>query len=118
MSKKVSQFPFYINYADVDDYCFWLLDTYGENAKCIAFIDDNFEDKCVNPEKYKINADELLLEIRQCLMDSGFEKEGTARDKAFAEKRADRGGKNPYIPMRKRWEMDDAALKREHEKEW
>ena len=108
MSKKVSQFQFYITYADVDDYCFWLLDTYGENAKCIAFIDDNFEDQCVNPEKYRKNADELLLEIRQCLADSGFEEEVAACDQAFAAERTDRGIVNPYIPMHKRWEMDDA----------
>ncbi len=118
MSKKVSQFPFYINYADVDDYCFWIIDVYGytEGSRFVKLIDKQFIDKMTNPEKYRINADELLLEIRQCLMDSGFEKEVTACDKAFAEKRADRGSKNLYIPMHKRWEMDDAALKREHEK--
>ncbi len=115
---KLEHFPFYINYMDVDLYCFWLIDTFGDDSAFIQLLDDNnFSDKCDNPEKYKINADELLLEIRQCLVDSGFEKEVTACDKAFAEKRAGRGSKNPYIPMHKRWEMDDAAWKQEYEKE-
>ena len=119
MSEKLKHFPFYITYADVDDYCFWVIDVYGydEGSGFVRLIDKKFIDKMTNPGKYKLNADELLLEIRQCLVDSGFEKEVTACDKAFAEKRAGRGSKNPYIPMHKRWEMDDAAWKQEYEKE-
>lgn len=107
MSKKLKQFSFYINYADIDLYCFWLIDTFGEDAKFIQLIDDNnFMEQCDNPKKYKKNADELLLEIRQCLVDNGFEKEIAACDEAFAKERANRGRENPYIAMHKRLEMD------------
>lgn len=102
---KLEHFPFYVNYADVDDYCFWLLDTYGDTAKCIALIDDHFTYRIDNPD---VNADVLLLEIRQCLVDNGFKEEVAACDQAFAAERAERGIVNPYIPMHKRWEMDDA----------
>lgn len=112
MSKKIEHFPFYINYMDIDLYCFWLIDTYGEDAPFIKVIDENnFMDQCDNPQKYKKNADVLLLEIRQCLVDSGFEKEVAACDKAFVEERKNRGKENPYIPMHKRWEMDGKKKK-------
>lgn len=108
MSKKIEGFPFYINYLDVDEYCFWLLDAYGEDSEIVKIIDANdFMDKSDNPQKYRINADELLLEIRQFLIDNGFEKEIAVCDKAFAEERKNRGKKNPYIPMHKRWETDE-----------
>ena len=87
MSKKVEQFAFYISYMDINTYCFWLIDTYGEDAAFVDVIDKNdFMDKCDNPQKYKINADKLLLEIRQCLVDNGFEEEVNACDKAFVKK--------------------------------
>ena len=57
------------------------------------------------------NADDILLFIRQCLVDHGFEKEVETCDKAFVEKRKGREKKNPYIPMHRRWEMDDAAYR-------
>ena len=113
MSKNVAQFPFYINYMDVDLYCFWLMDYCGEDSALAQLIDGkNFMDQCDNPQKYKKNADELLLEIRQCLVDSGFEKEVEACDKTFMEERRERGVKSPYIPMHKRWEQDDEAAKK------
>ncbi len=109
MSKKLEHFPFYVNYADVDLYCFWLIDNYGEDAGFIKIIDDNeFIEQNNNPQKYKKNADTILLELRQCLVDNGFEKEVEACDKAFAdESRLKRGMKNPYVPMHKRWEKDN-----------
>lgn len=108
MSKKISQFPFYINYMDVDSYCFWFLDTYGEDSEIVKVIDTKFIRELSNPTK---NADVLLLEIRQCLVDNGFEAEVAACDEAFAQERKNRGAKNPYIPMHKRWEMDEKESK-------
>lgn len=108
MSKKIEQFPFYITYMDVDTYCFWLVDTYGEDADFIDVIDENnFMGQCDNPKKYRKNADELLLEIRQCLVDNGFEQEVTACDNAFIEKNGKkRGKKNPYISLSERWKNE------------
>lgn len=107
MSKKVERFPFYVTYMDVNTYCFWLVDTYGENAAFIDVIDKNgFMAQCDDPQKYRKNADALLLEIRQCLVDNGFGTEVNACDKAFAEKMKSRGKKNPYVPLEERWEKD------------
>ena len=108
MIKKVEQFPFYITYMDIDEYCFWLMNTYGENAAFVDVIDRNgFMDQCDNPQIYKKNADVLLLEMRQCLIDNGFEAEVNACDKAFSdESRIKRGKVNPYIPLNKRWKND------------
>ncbi len=103
MAENVTQFPFYINFGDVDDYCFWLLEQYGENAECVNLIDERYEQELTNPTK---NADDLLLEIRQCLVDNGFAREIEACDKSFSEERKKREKKNPYIPMHKRWELD------------
>lgn len=103
MSTKVKQFPFFINYMDIDSYCFLLVDTYGEDSDFVDVIDaSGLLEQCDNPQKYKKNADELLLEIRQCLVDHGFHAEVEACDKAFASEREKRGKKNPYIPMNKR----------------
>lgn len=110
MSKKASQFPFYINPFDVDDDCFWIIDVYGfaEGNRFVKLIDKQFIDRINHPEKYKLNADELLLEIRQCLVDNGFEEEVAACDKASAMGKSDRGTVNLCIPTHKRWEMDNA----------
>ena len=105
MSKKVEQFPFYINYLDVDDYCFWLMDAYGEDAEFINLIDQHY-DGDVKWDKQAYDANVLLLLLRQCLVDNGFEAEVSACDRVFAEERKNRGKKNPYIPMHKRWKMD------------
>lgn len=102
---KLKHFPFYINYMDVELYVFWLMDTYGEDAEFVSLLDDNnFDSRMTNPD---VNADVLLLEIRQFLTDNGFEKEVEACDKAFLDERKNRGKTNPYVPMHKRWEMDD-----------
>ena len=106
MSKKLEHFPFYINYMDIDLYCFWLMDTYGENADFVKLIDRHY-DGDTKWDNQDYNADDVLLLIRQCLVDNGFEEEVAACDKAFATERADREMVNPYIPMHKRWEMDD-----------
>lgn len=107
MGKNLKHFPFYITYADVDLYCFWLIDTFGEEAKFIQLIDDNnFMEQCDNPKRYKKNADVLLLEIRQCLVNNGFEKEVAAGDEAFCKRNESRGKTNPYVPMHKRLEQD------------
>lgn len=105
MTKKVEQFPFYINYADVDLYCFWLIDEFGEDAGFIELIDQHYDGDTKWDNK-NYNADDLLLLLRQCLVDNGYGKEVDAGDKAFTGERKDRGKKNPYIPMHKRWEMD------------
>lgn len=113
MSKKVEQFPFYINYADVDLYCFRMMDAYGyneEDSKFIKLVDSHWDGNSKWDNK-NCNADELLLLLRQCLVDSGFEKEVEEMDKTFAGERKGRGAKNPYIPMHKRWEIDDCARK-------
>ena len=110
MSKEVKQFPFYINYMDVDSYLFWLMDEYGEDAAWIDLIDQHHDDDS-KWDNQDYNADDLLLIIRQFLVDNGFEEEVDECDRAFAEERKGRGKKNPYIPMHKRWEMDDADFK-------
>ncbi len=101
---KIKNFPFYINYYDVDQYCFLLIDLFGENAECVKLIDDNYTHRIDNP---KCNADVLLLEIRQFLADNGFKTEVEACDKQFSnEERMKRGMKNPYIAMHERWKKD------------
>lgn len=108
MSKNVEQFPFYITYMDINTYCFWLVDTYGEDATFIDLIDENkFMEQCDNPQKYRKNADVLLLEIRQCLVDNGYAAEVNACDKVFAETTGKgRGKKSPYIPLAERWKNE------------
>lgn len=108
MSKMIKQFPFYITYVDVAEYCFWMVDTYGEDSQLVKLIDSGkFMEQCDNPQKYKKNADEILMGIRQCLFDNGFEPEIRACDKAFAtERRMKRGNDNPYIPVGERWEKE------------
>lgn len=106
MNKKVEQFPFYINYMDVDLYCFWLIDMYGKDSKWISLIDQHYDGDTKWDQK-EYNADDLLLLIRQFLVDNGYEQEVDACDNAFAEKRKERGKENPYIPMYKRWEKED-----------
>ena len=108
MSKSVKPFDFYVNYMDVDLYCFWLIDTYGEDAGFIKIIDDSgLIEQSDNPQIFKKNADLILLEIRQLLVDNGFEEEIAACDKAFSEERKGRGSKNPYIPPSKRDEKGE-----------
>lgn len=103
MNKKIYPFPFFVTYADIDTYCFWLVDAYGEHSRIVDVIDkNNFTDKCDNPQKYKKNADEILLELRQTLLDAGFEKEVNACDLAFTEKFQSRAKSMRYIPMSKR----------------
>lgn len=116
MSKKVEQFPFYILYADITDYYFWLIDEYGEEA---AFIDviDSFVDQVDNPHKYKKNADELLLELRQCLVDHGFEAEVSAGDKAFSERYKHRGKTWTRVSLEERWSKEKLVLKLEDPQE-
>lgn len=108
MSKMTKQFPFYITYADVTEYCFWMVDTYGEDSQLVKLIDSGkFMEQCDNPQKYMKNADEILMGIRQCLFGNGFEPEIRACDKAFAtERRMKRGNDNPYIPVGERWEKE------------
>ncbi len=105
MSKNVRHFPFYITYRDISEYCFWLVDNYGDQAAFVDVIDKHkFMEQCDNPQIYKKNADALLLELRQCLIDNGFEREVNACDKAFAnERREKRGASNPYVPLTERW---------------
>lgn len=116
MSKKVEQFPFFIVYADIDTYCFWLIDEYGEGS---AFIDvmDIFTDQIDNPHKYKKNADELLLEIRQSLVDHGFEAEVSAGDKAFSERYKHRGKTWTHLSLEERWSKEKLVLKLEDPQE-
>ncbi len=86
---KCKKFPFYTLYADVDDYCFWLLDKYGEKSKIVALIDNNFTDAIDHP---KMDADDLLLKIRQFLVDNGFKQEVENCDREFVtEERLSRG---------------------------
>lgn len=103
--KKPEQFPFYINYMDIDLYLFWLMDNYGTDAAFVPLLDAEFGSRIHKPDK---NADELLLEIRQFLCDKGFENEVLSCDKAFSEneERKERGKVNPYIPMSKRTESE------------
>ena len=104
---KVKPFPFFINYMDIDQYLFWMVDKYGENAEWISKFDQtDFQQRIDNPVKYKINADELLLSIRQFLVDSGYEKEVKACDKEFSDKRKNRGKENPYVPISERWKNE------------
>lgn len=116
MSKKVEHFPFYILYADIDTYCFWLIDEYGEGS---AFIDvmDIFTDRIDNPHKYKQNAAELLLEIRQSLVDHGFEAEVSAGDKAFSERYKHRGKTWTHLSLDERWSKEKLVLKLEDPQE-
>ena len=108
MTKTVKQFPFYVTYWDISEYCFWLVDTYGEQAPFVEIIDNHkFMEQCGNPQKYKKDADVLLREIRQCLVDNGFDAEIAACDKAFANnERKKRGIKPTYIPLTERWKHD------------
>ncbi len=103
---KIKNFPFYITYWDVGCYMFKLAETYGEKSNIVKIIDDNFFDQYTNPVKYKINADELMFNMRKCIADSGFEKEIKETDKWFIEKNKGRNKINHYIPMSKRWEKD------------
>ena len=103
MSKKVEEFPFYITYADVSAYCSLLADKYAKNVALVDVIDSNkFVEQCDNPQKYKKNADGLLLAIRQCLVDNGFETEVSTCDKVFADGNRNRSKVNPYVPLNER----------------
>lgn len=107
MSKKVEKFPFYITYMDIDTYCHLLADNYAGNVALVDVIDSNkFMEQCDNPQKYKKNADELLLEIRQCLVDNGFETEVSTCDKVFTDENRKRGKVNPYVPLNDRWKNE------------
>ncbi len=102
MSKRIEQFPFYIHYGDIDTYCFWLADTYKlrEDSALIKAIDDSgLLEQSDNPQIYRKNADTILMELRQYLINHGFEKEVIACDKAFAEERNDRGMENRYSAL-------------------
>ncbi|MED9822906.1 MAG: hypothetical protein U0J65_12875 [Christensenellales bacterium] len=118
MSKKVEQFPFFIVYADITGYCSLLIDKYGEEAAFIDVIDRNdFMDQCNNPHKYKKNAAELLLELRQCLVDHGFEAEVSAGDKAFSERYKHRGKTWTHLSLEERWSKEKLVLKLEDPQE-
>lgn len=107
MSKKVEEFPFYITYEDVSAYCSLLADKYAKNVALVDVIDSNkFVEQCDNPQKYKKNADELLLAIRQCLVDNGFETEVSTCDKVFADGNRNRSKVNPYVPLNERWKNE------------
>ena len=110
---EVKPFPFYIMYFDVRRYISSLKKAYGEDSACVqAFNKTDFMDRLGCPVKYAVDADELLLDIRKFLVESGFEKEVEAQDKVFAEERSDRGKEHAYIPMHERWKMDEEMWKK------
>lgn len=101
---EIEHFPFYVTYADIDLYLDEMLDITNENKDIIHRIDSNADVFLDN--KLKLNADELLLKLRQFLVDNGYSSEVEKVDEVFITENRKRKKKNFYIPMHERWKKD------------
>lgn len=92
-------FPVYgIEYAE---YCFLIVDTYGENASITKLLDSNLERL---EEPFTAYCDKLNA-VREFLVQNGFASEIELQDKIFLQKVEHRPRK-AATPMLERWKMD------------
>lgn len=65
---------------EVDEYCYLLLDKYGEESDVVKVLDSNYEDLMKSSHVFT----EKLNAIRHLLFDRGFKTELEYADKIFA----------------------------------
>ena len=97
---ELKHFDFYVCYWDVDEYCFWICDTYGEKSDVIIELDKDFY-RLTSQHK---DAKDILMDIRELLVAKGFADVVEKADIAFRADKNDRGLINPYTPPSKRKE--------------
>lgn len=96
---KPFEFPVY-GY-ECDEYCYSIVDKYGENSSIVQLLDKNYE-RLVRKSKEYV---EQLNAIRKFLWDSGFNKEIEEQDKIFLDKVKKRPRKQA-TPLFERWKTD------------
>lgn len=97
----MKQFEFPIYGYECDDYCYSIVDKYGENSEIARLLDKNYDQLTSKSIKYV----DQLNAVREFLCDNGFRKEVEEQDKIFLEKAKKLQRKQP-TPLTERWRKD------------
>lgn len=97
----MKHFEFQIYGTELDDYCFSLVEKYGEESKIVQLLDKNY-DRLIKESSVFVDQ---LNAIREFLYDNGFEKEISEQDAVFLEEVSKRPRKK-RIPLSERWKHD------------
>lgn len=77
----MKEFTFQIVGFERDEYCYGLVDRYGEESEIVKMLDENYEKLIATSHVYV----EQLNAIRKFLYESGFEEEAKRQDEIFLE---------------------------------
>lgn len=98
----MKQFEFPIYGYEFDDYCYSIVNKYGENSEIVQLLNRNYEQLIGQ----SVNYVEQLNTVRKFLWNNGFRKEIEEQDKMFFEKVKNLPRKQP-TPLTERWKKDD-----------
>lgn len=96
---KVFRFPIYGT--ELNDYCFSLVDEYGENSPIIKLLDENYNNLIEGNAAFV----DQLNAIRKFLCKNGFSEEVAKQDNIFLDEVSKRPRKK-QTPLAERWKYD------------